>query len=200
MLWCENTFTCPLLSLLEVSVKVGILPDPRTLCGPEAGASNPWCWRQQSCCPVGCWHPALWGHLTWCPPFQARAGEERRQDVGAEPQSCSCGWSAPGRLGPSPKAALYFLERAGHHARAETPSPRASGARAQEGVLFPLLLCALSCPLFVHLDLSPSRGHPGARNPTNDWQTPEMPGLWLPQRVMAELSAGVRWGPIRYQG
>lgn len=125
MLWCENTFTCQLLSLLEVSVKVGILPDPRTLCGPEAGASNPWCWRQQSCCPVGCWHPALWGHLTWCPPCQARAGEERRQDVEAEPQSCSCGWSAPGRLGPSPKAALYFLERAGHHARAETPSPRA---------------------------------------------------------------------------
>lgn len=48
MLWCEHTFTCPLSSLLEVSVKAGILPDPRTLCGPEARASGgrawlPWC-------------------------------------------------------------------------------------------------------------------------------------------------------------
>lgn len=62
--------------------------------GGGPASLEPWRWRQRSCSPAGHWHPALWGHLTWCPPCQARAGEERRQDVRAEPQSCSCEGSA----------------------------------------------------------------------------------------------------------
>lgn len=62
--------------------------------GGGPASLEPWRWRQRSCSPAGHRHPALWGHLTWCPPCQARAGEERRQDFRAEPQSCSCEGSA----------------------------------------------------------------------------------------------------------
>lgn len=40
VLRCESTFTCPLSLLLEVSVMVGMLPDPRSFCGREARATG----------------------------------------------------------------------------------------------------------------------------------------------------------------
>lgn len=69
----------------------------------------PWCWHQLSCCPVGRWHPALWEHLTWCPPCQARAGEERRGDRTS---------------GPSPRAALVGGRLSASRGRGATPEQK----------------------------------------------------------------------------